>query len=76
MTLKRFLLFAGIYYYPSGGWNDFYGSFDTVEEATAAYEAYAKDKMDPWGHIFDAQTGTPLNDFGRQPFWSQREDIT
>ena len=33
--MKRFLVFAGDYYYPSGGWEDFVGSFDTLEAAKA-----------------------------------------
>lgn len=27
------MLFAGCYYYPDGGWEDFRGYFDSVEEA-------------------------------------------
>lgn len=31
--MKKFLLFGYDAYYPSGGWNDFEGSFDTIDEA-------------------------------------------
>lgn len=31
--MKRYLVFAYDVYYPSGGWNDFQGSFGTLEEA-------------------------------------------
>lgn len=31
LTMKRFLLFAFDTYYPSGGWSDFVGAFDTIE---------------------------------------------
>ena len=34
--MKQYLLFTFDTYYPSGGMNDFSGSFDTVEEARAA----------------------------------------
>ncbi len=34
--MKRFVVFKFDQYYPSGGWNDFTGSFDTVEEARAS----------------------------------------
>lgn len=34
--LKRFLLFGGMRYYPGKGWEDFRGSFDSVEEARFA----------------------------------------
>jgi hypothetical protein len=30
--MKRYLLFAFDKYYPKGGWEDFIGSFDTIEE--------------------------------------------
>ena len=33
--LKRFLVFDYLEYYPSGGWCDFEGSYDTIEEARA-----------------------------------------
>lgn len=33
--MKRYLLFAGNNYYPSGGMNDLAGDFDTIEEAVA-----------------------------------------
>lgn len=57
MTLKRYLLFAGWVYYPGGGWEDFIGSFDTVEEAKAAIEG-SKD----WAHIIDKETGEKIFD--------------
>jgi hypothetical protein len=31
--MKRYLLFAGSFYYPAGGWSDFLGDFDSVDEA-------------------------------------------
>lgn len=31
--MKRYAVFGFEGYYPSGGWNDFLESFDTVEEA-------------------------------------------
>ena len=33
--MKRFLLFTFDFYYPEGGWHDFAGAFDSVEEAIA-----------------------------------------
>lgn len=32
----RYLVFAGEDFYPSGGWSDFRGAFDTLEEAMAS----------------------------------------
>ena len=31
--MKRYLLFSHAVYYPSGGWGDFRGDFDTLEAA-------------------------------------------
>ncbi len=51
--MKRFLLFAGDQYYPCGGWRDFQGSFDTLEEALAK----AADIHHDWFQIVDSQSG-------------------
>lgn len=63
--LKRFLLFAEEDYYPKGGWLDFQGSFDTLEEAIALGERGINEQevtseSDPswnWFQIVDSQTG-------------------
>ena len=52
---KRFLVFSGMQYYPSGGMDDFSGSFDSIEEAR---ESLKKDLATPfadWGHIYDQE---------------------
>lgn len=49
--LKRYLLFAGLSYYPKGGWGDFAGSFDTLTEALAIRRGA------DWWHVIDSQTG-------------------
>lgn len=49
--MKRYLVFRSDYYYPSGGWNDFRTSVDTLEEA----EKYPVAGFD-WMHIVDTQT--------------------
>jgi hypothetical protein len=51
--MKRFLLFVGDYYYPSGGWYDLQDSFDTVEIA----KGFTKTGDWTWFHIVDSQTG-------------------
>jgi len=51
--LKRFLLFAGDNYYPRGGWDDFRGSYDSLEEALAAPR-----HNDNWWHVVDSHLGT------------------
>lgn len=50
--MKRFILFGGEQYYPSGGANDFIGSFGSVEEAYM-YLAHNSHKEYDWWHVFD-----------------------
>jgi hypothetical protein len=55
--LKRFLVFAGDDYYPSGGWGDFRGSYDTLEEALASCVCDPGDwTAHDWMHVIDAET--------------------
>lgn len=60
--MKRYLLFASQCFYSDGGWDDFKGSFDRVEDACAAcvpemfnlieFDEYS----DLWRHIVDTET--------------------
>jgi hypothetical protein len=34
--MKRFLAFKGYLHYPDKGWRDFFGDFDTLEDAKTA----------------------------------------
>jgi len=55
---KPFALFAGFNYYPMGGWGDFQGVFDSIEEAVraeSAKEGLAGLSWD-WSHIIDLRT--------------------
>lgn len=56
MTMKRYALFAGSSYYPSGGWKDFVGSFDTAMEARVPGIVGYSESYD-WYHIIDLRTG-------------------
>lgn len=47
--MKRYLLFAGDQYYPSGGWHDLSGEFDSIEEA----EEYVFERGYEWWHVVD-----------------------
>jgi len=53
MFCKRFLLFCCNQYYPSGGWSDLFGSFDTLDEAIEAFKPRTWD----YGEIVDLETG-------------------
>ena len=47
-----FLLFAGDFYYPAGGWEDYIGRYDSVERAEALLSNIGCD----WYHIVDLST--------------------
>lgn len=55
--MKRFALFLGNQYYPSGGWEDFYAAFDTVEDAKAQAEKELPELTYAWANIADLQVG-------------------
>lgn len=65
--MKRYLLFAGSCYYPSGGIEDFIKDFDTKEEAISFTKNYINEQIKTqdresinhyfewnWLHIFDS----------------------
>jgi hypothetical protein len=47
---QRFWLFAGDFYYPLGGMDDFVEDFHTLEEAMVI------GKQHDWAHVLDTQT--------------------
>jgi hypothetical protein len=53
MKPKRYIVFQYEDYYPSGGWGDLQGSFDTLEEARAFAQENRHDNTD----IIDLETG-------------------
>lgn len=44
-ALKRYLVFAFDDYYPTGGWNDFIESFDTLDYAALTAERVGKTRQ-------------------------------
>jgi hypothetical protein len=64
--MKRFLLFVGSRCYPSGGWNDFQGGYDTKDEVIAAGIALVEEYADPliewWFHVIDMETGEQVHE--------------
>jgi hypothetical protein len=50
----RYMLFMGDRYYPSGGWHDFMGFFQTVDEAI---EATKPRNIYGWAHVVDPEFG-------------------
>ncbi len=55
--MKRFLLFKCDRYYPSGGWGDFAGSFDSISDSM---EFLADNPLNTKGeiHLVDSESGT------------------
>ena len=54
--MKRFLLFSGFDYYPSGGWYDFVDSFATAQEAITQGEKDNDRQNYQWAHVVDSET--------------------
>lgn len=61
--MKRYLLFAGAHYYPSGGWRDLIGDFDSLKTAIShgtelyqPWEGMAPERKYDWYHVIDSET--------------------
>lgn len=64
--LKRFLAFYGSVYYPSGGWGDFFGDYESIDSAKQELLEKELKKRPPelgyntwefsWAQIFDTET--------------------
>ena len=50
--MKPYLLFAGLRYYPSGGWRDYMDEFDSIEGVME----YIADMDLDWWHIVSTET--------------------
>lgn len=48
--MKRYLLFSWSYYLSGGGWHDFAGSYETLDEALEAISMYRR-----W-HVVDVES--------------------
>lgn len=51
--MNRFLLFGGASLYPSGGWDDFKGDFETIDQAMASGAQIHRDGEIDWWHVVD-----------------------
>ena len=50
--MKKYMLFGGWEYYPAGGWADFLGDYDTLEEAVQGVQ----DLNGEWFGIVDSES--------------------
>lgn len=65
--MKRFLLFGGDQYHPSGGWLDFIDSFDTEQEAVDHVSTNNLEESShraEWYQIVDVAIGQVVQDGG------------
>jgi len=53
--MKRFLVFSGDTYYPCGGWDDFKGDFESLEEAKEFALRMLKEEHEDWTHVVDTR---------------------
>lgn len=56
MKARRYLLFSGSIDYREGGWYDFVGSYDSVEEALTTLHKTVPLGLRGWWHIVDTET--------------------
>ncbi len=54
--MKRYLVFHGQHYYPSGGWYDFDRTFEKLEEAISYAKSKIKGPDGGWCHVVDLDT--------------------
>lgn len=52
--MSRYLVFAGDFYYPDGGWSDFAGIRDDVADAACL----GKSTNGDWWHVVDLESMT------------------
>jgi len=62
--MKRYLLFMAETYYPSGGWEDFIGEFDTIDEAAAVIIG-CDSIFHGFAQIVDTETKTVIEEWER-----------
>lgn len=63
---KRYLVFAGAFYYPEGGYRDMVGMMSDLEPAKSYGESKAKSldeyKTGGWWHVLDMVTLTIISE--------------
>lgn len=62
-----FAVFAGLYYYPKGGWADFYYVHWNVEEAVYAAETLVSNRED-WSEVINLTTQERVRMFHKSDY--------
>lgn len=55
--MKRYVLFTGDNYYPSGGFYDFNGAYEILEDAKSAGLEFFEKSYSGWWHVLDLELG-------------------
>ena len=66
---KHYILFAGDYYYPSGGWLDFKGRFLSIESAKNYLLQIKESYPYEWWHIVDEER----NEIVEDSYWKSKK---
>lgn len=69
--MKRYLLFVYEYFYPTGGWHDFVGDFDSLEDAVGRLPAL----QGRGAHVVDLYHDGELTHFRSNSQYSTTEEI-
>ena len=56
LACPKYIIFSGMNYYPSGGWEDFFDTADTLKEAKISYENGIT--INGWAHVVDMSNKT------------------
>ncbi len=66
--MKRYILFSGISYYASGGFNDFTGTYDSLKDAIKAGETQPGTYYPEWYHVWDNELQTIVSHGEEAPY--------
>lgn len=67
-----YMLFSGYAYYPQGGFDDFKGAFETIEECEAAFKNLTYDNE--WGQIVSTESMEIKKEFYGTKCWKDYHD--
>lgn len=78
--MKRYWLFGNVCYYATGGFYDYRGSFDTLEDAIAfgkdcENEPYFTARRVEWWHVFDSVTQTVVSANDERPYGCNDDEL-
>ncbi|GEM_PF-5074190 len=63
MNLNRYALFAGSFYYPSGGWKDLVQTFYLLSDAKNRAERMINEQFTNWVQLVDLEKAEVIKDW-------------